>query len=238
MALFTNNWLALLITFIIALVWLRLVDFIAARGWINSSLSRKIIHIGTGPIFVLCWLLFNDHSNARWLAALVPLLITIQFLLVGTGLLKDQEAVQAMSRSGNRREILRGPLMYGIVFILLTLIFWRTSPLGITALMILCVGDGLADVVGTRAANTPHLPWSPRKSWLGSLAMFIGGWLASTLVMWIFILSGFIKLGSIQLVIGSGVVALVCTLVESLPFSDIDNLAVPLAALCVGYLIF
>ncbi len=235
---FTTNWLALLITFIIALVWLRSVDFVAARGWIDSALSRKLIHIGTGPIFVLCWLFFNNNHDARWLAALVPFVITGQFILVGTGILKDQEAVKAMSRSGNRREILRGPLMYGIVFILLTLIYWRNSPLGITALMILCVGDGLADLIGSRAANSPRLPWSPRKSWLGSLAMFIGGWFVTALILWIFILTGMIQIATPQMIIGSGIVALVCALVESLPFSDIDNLTVPLAALCVGYLIF
>ena len=235
---FTSNWIALLITLIIALVWLRLVDFIAGRGWIDSALSRKIIHIGTGPIFVLCWLLFNDHSDARWLAALVPLLITIQFLLVGTGVLKDEGSVKAMSRSGDRREILRGPLMYGIVFVVLTLIFWRDSPLGITALMILCAGDGMADVVGTRAAKTTNLPWSERKTWIGSLAMFLGGWMMCVAVLWVFNSTGFIKLEVNQLILGSGFVALVSAGVESLPFSDIDNLTVPLAALCIGYLVF
>ena len=235
---FTSNWIALLITLIIALVWLRLVDFIAAHGWIDSALSRKIIHIGTGPIFVLCWLLFNDRGDARWLAALVPLLITIQFLLVGTGVLKDEGSVKAMSRSGDRREILRGPLMYGIVFVILTLIFWRDSPLGITALMILCAGDGLADVIGTRANKAAKLPWSQRKSWIGSLAMFLGGWITSLAILWVFYSTGFINLGIKQLILGSGLVALVSTAVESLPFPDIDNLTVPLAALCIGYLVF
>jgi phytol kinase len=235
---FTSNWIALIITLIIALVWLRLVDFIAARGWIDSSLSRKIIHIGTGPIFVLCWLFFNDSPDARWLAALVPLLITIQFLLVGTGVLKDEGSVKAMSRSGDRREILRGPLMYGIVFVVLTLIFWRNSPLGITALMILCAGDGLADIVGSRAVKSAGLPWSARKTWIGSLAMFLGGWITCILILWIFSSTGFIKLNISQLILGSGAVALVSAMVESLPFSDIDNLTVPLAALCIGYLVF
>ena len=235
---FTSNWIALIITFIVALLWLRMVDFIAGRGWIDSALSRKIIHIGTGPIFVLCWLLFNDHSDARWLAALVPLLITIQFLLVGTGVIKDEGSVKAMSRSGDRREILRGPLMYGIVFVVLTLIFWRDSPLGITALMILCAGDGMADVVGTRTAKTTSLPWSERKTWIGSLAMFLGGWMMCVAVLWVFNSTGFIKLEVNQLILGSGFVALVSAGVESLPFSDIDNLTVPLAALCIGYLVF
>ena len=68
-----NNWIALIITFAAALGFLRLMDFFAHRGWIESRLSRKIIHIGTGPIFVLCWLLFDDASASRWMAALSPL---------------------------------------------------------------------------------------------------------------------------------------------------------------------
>ncbi len=84
-----NPYLATLLTFLIAVLFLRLMDFFAHRGWIESKLSRKFIHIGTGPIFVLCWLLYSDAPISRWLAALVPLLITVQFALVGTGLLKD-----------------------------------------------------------------------------------------------------------------------------------------------------
>src|SRR5512139_2650544 len=109
-----NNWLALIVTFAVALAWLRLMDFAAHRGWVDSQLSRKIIHIGTGPLFVVCWLLFTDAPISRYLAALVPFSITVQFALVGFGIIKDQAAVDAMSRTGNPREILRGPLYYGI----------------------------------------------------------------------------------------------------------------------------
>lgn len=126
-----NNWIALVVSLVLAVAWLRLNDAFAHRGLISPSLSRKIIHIGTGPIFVLCWLLFNDDPNGRWLAALIPLLITAQFVLVGTGVIRDQAAVDAMSRTGDRREILRGPLYYGIAFVLLTVIFWKNSRLGL-----------------------------------------------------------------------------------------------------------
>ena len=51
-----NNWLAALLTLILCIVWLRVMDFAAHRGWIESRLSRKVIHIGTGPLFVLCFL--------------------------------------------------------------------------------------------------------------------------------------------------------------------------------------
>ena len=143
-----NPYLATIITLAIALSFLRIMDFFAHRGWIESKLSRKFIHIGTGPIFVLCWLMFPDLPISRYLAALVPLLITVQFALVGTGIMKDDAAVQAMTRTGNPREILRGPLFYGIVFVVLTVVYWKDSPIGITALMMMCGGDGIADIVG------------------------------------------------------------------------------------------
>ena len=143
-----NPFLALIITFAVALIELRLLDFFAHRGWIESHLSRKLIHILTGPLFVLCWLLFPDVWYSRWLAALVPFAITGQFALIGLGVIKDEASVKAMSRSGDRREILRGPLFYGIVFVVMTLVYWKTSPIGMLALMLMCGGDGLADILG------------------------------------------------------------------------------------------
>ena len=95
----TSNLLALIITFLVALAWLRLNDSLAHRGWVESHLSRKLIHIGTGPLFVLCWLLFNNNPIKKYLAALVPLAFTLQFLLIGTGLIKDEASVKAMSRT-------------------------------------------------------------------------------------------------------------------------------------------
>ncbi len=169
-----SPYLATLLTFVIAVAFLRLMDYIAHRGWIDSRTSRKLIHIGTGPIFVLCWLMYPDVWISRWLAALVPLLITVQFALVGLGIVKDEAAVQAMSRSGDRREILRGPLFYGIMFVAVTLIYWKESLIGIPALMMLCGGDGIADIVGRRVRSA-KLPWSPEKSVAGSLSVFIGG---------------------------------------------------------------
>jgi len=103
---------ATVLTFALALAWLRVMDTFAHRGLIEPRLSRKIIHIGTGPLFVLCWNLFSAEPRARVLAALVPLAITAQFVLVGLGVLKDPAAVQAMTRTGDPREILRGPLYY------------------------------------------------------------------------------------------------------------------------------
>jgi len=102
-----NNFFALIITFAIALTWLRLNDFAAARVG-SAAISPKIIHMGRVRSSCLCWMLYTDAPSARYLAALVPLAITAQFFLVGSGILRDEAAVKAMSRSGDRREYCAG----------------------------------------------------------------------------------------------------------------------------------
>lgn len=232
-----NNILALVITFLVALIWLRLNDALAHRGWVESRLSRKIIHIGTGPLFVLCWLLFDQNPVNRYIAALVPLMFTVQFILIGTGVVKDDASVKAMSRTGDRREILRGPVYYGIVFVLMTILFWKNSPIGILSLMLMCGGDGLADIFG-RKWGSLKLPWNRGKSWLGSAGMFLGGWILSLLIIWIFTLKAVFPGTITAYLLPITVIALVGTIVESLPLRDIDNFTVTLAAVLVGFLFF
>lgn len=232
-----NNWIAAGVTLAISLAWLRAMDFAAQRGWIESRLSRKIIHITTGPVFVLCWFLFRESPEARWWAAAVPLLIALQFALIGTGILKDEASVQAMSRSGDRREILRGPLIYGIVFVALTLIFWKDSPIGMTALMLMCGGDGIADIVGRRVPS-PKLPWSREKSWAGSASVLVGGFVLSAFILWIYVSARVFPGPFSGYLVPLAILALTASAVESLPFRDVDNLTVPLAAALVGLLVF
>jgi phytol kinase len=232
-----SPYLATLITFIIALVFLRLINYLAQRGTIESILSRKIIQIGMGPIYVLCWLLYPDALIGKWLAALVPLVITAQIVLVGAGIIKDEATVKAMTRTGDRRELLRGPLYYGLMFIALTLIYWQYSLIGITALMMLCGGDGIADII-SRRINSPSLPWSREKSVAGLLSVFAGGWLLSILILTIYVWNGTFS-GPVDIFLKPVTwMALGAALIESLPFKDVDNITVTLACVLIGYLVF
>jgi phytol kinase len=225
------------LTFAIAVFFLRLMDFLAHRGWIESRLSRKLIHIGTGPIFVLCWLMYPDVSISRWLAAWVPLLITAQFVLVGTGIIKDEAAVKAMSRTGDRREILRGPLFYGIVFVAVTLLYWKDSLIGIPALMMMCGGDGTADIVG-RHVPSAKLPWSREKSLAGSLSVFLGGWLLTLFLFAIYVWAGVFSGAVTRFLFPITLIALGAMLVESLPFKDVDNITLTVVSALIGHLVF
>lgn len=233
-----NPFLALVITLVVALIEIRSLDFAAHRGWISSRLSRKLIHIFTGPLFVLCWLLFpEDVWYARWLAAVVPLLFTVQFALIGLGVVKDEASVKAMSRSGDRREILKGPLFYGIIFVVITLIYWRDTPIGMIALMLMCGGDGLADIIG-RGIKSPKLPWNRDKSWAGTMGMLFGGWGLAVLIVLVYVLVGAMEGPFAGYLLPITIIALAGTVVESLPIKDVDNITVTLAAALLGHLFF
>lgn len=227
--------IATVVTFAVALAWLRIIDTLAHRGLIESRLSRKIIHIGTGPLFLLCWPLFSGEPWARFAAALVPLAITVQFILLGFGIVKDPPAVQAMTRRNDPREILRGPVYYGLAFAACTLLFWRDSAVGIVALMLLCGGDGLADIIGRRFGSL-RLPFNRSKSWAGSGAMFAGGFVFALAFVALFYGLGYYQtpLGFAAITARVLLIALVAALVEALPLQDLDNLLVPFAASLLG----
>ena len=232
-----NNIIALAITFVLSLAFLRSMDFIAHRGWMDSKLSRKVIHIGTGPLFVLCWFLFNDAPSARWLAALVPFAITVQFALIGLGVIKDEASVQAMSRTGDPKEILRGPLYYGIMFVVLTVVYWKDSPIGIIALMMMCGGDGIADIFGRRIPS-PKLPWSKEKSVAGMVSVFIGGFVFSALMIFVYCSAGVFTAPFSGYLLPIAVISLVGAAVESLHYKDIDNISMTLASALLGHWFF
>lgn len=73
----------------------------------------------------------------------------------------------------HRSELLAGPLFYVIVLLAATLLSWRTSAIGLTALAMMCGGDGVADIVG-RNIPGPKLPYNSEKSVYGTSAMLLG----------------------------------------------------------------
>lgn len=103
--------------------------------------------------------------------------------------------------------------------------------------MLLCGGDGLADVIGKRIASE-RIPWSAKKSVAGTAAMFLGGWLASVIVLAVFVAVKVLPGPFSSYLLPVTGLALVATAVESLPVQDLDNLTVPLTAVLLGLLVF
>ncbi|XP_059430124.1 probable phytol kinase 3, chloroplastic [Corylus avellana] len=210
----------------------------AKRGFFDQKLNRKLVHISIGLVFMLCWPLFSSGHRGAILASLVLGINIIRMLLLGLGIMKDEAIVKSMSRHGDYRELLKGPLYYTITITLACIIYWRTSPISIAAICNLCAGDGLADIIGRRFGGD-KIPYNRDKSVAGSVAMVSGGFLASVGYMYYFSLFGFVR-GNWEMVLGFLVVSLASALVESLPISTEldDNLTVPLTSILVGTLVF
>ncbi|KAL6614226.1 hypothetical protein ACP70R_036496 [Stipagrostis hirtigluma subsp. patula] len=222
----------------VALALLRFFEELAKRGVFEQKLNRKLVHITVGMVFLLFWPLFSSGGYAPLLAALAPGINIIRMLLLGLGVVKNEAMVKSMSRSGDCRELLKGPLYYAATITLATSVFWRTSPIAIALICNLCAGDGIADVVGRRLGRE-KLPYNPNKSYAGSIAMAVAGFLASVGYMHYFHTFGFIE-ESWYMALGFLVVSLAATLVESHPISTQldDNLTVPLTSFLVGSLVF
>lgn len=103
--------------------------------------------------------------------------------------------------------------------------------------MLMCGGDGLADIFGRRFGHQ-KLPWNKGKSWIGSLGMFLGGWVFSLVILSIYLAAGIFGGYLTVYLVPLTIIALVGTLVESLPLKDIDNITITLSALAAGYLVF
>jgi len=182
-----------LIAVVGSLVWIKGFRLLATRGVIQQKLSRKLIHITSAPIFLLSWTLFSQEASARFVAAMVPALQIFRLVLAGTGVSRSSEMVGSISRSGDKKELLGGPLWYSIVLLVATLFAWRESTAGLFAVGMMCGGDGFADIVGRRFGKSNPLPFNKNKSWAGSVTMFAAGWATSMFLAWVFTSLGYLQ---------------------------------------------
>jgi len=103
--------------------------------------------------------------------------------------------------------------------------------------MMLCGGDGIADLVG-RAIKSPKLSWSENKSIAGSLGVFAGGWVMSALILFIYVKAGVFASPFTSYLMPLTLIAFVVTAVESLPFKDVDNITATVVSAVMGYFLF
>ncbi|KAM2382528.1 probable phytol kinase 1, chloroplastic [Malus sylvestris] len=214
-------------------------DNLTQRNLLRQNLSRKLVHILSGIFFMLSWPIFSTSTDARYFASVVPLVNCLRLLLHGFSLVTNEGLVKSVTREGNPKELLRGPLYYVLILILCALVFWRESPVGLISLAMMCGGDGVADIMG-RKFGSIKIPYNPKKSWAGSISMFLFGFLISMGMLYYYSFLGYFELNWIQTAEKVAFVALVATLVESLPITEVldDNVSVPLASMAAACLIF
>ena len=181
----------------------------------KEELSRKIIHIGTGPVILLAWL-FDIPKNIAFSTALlitISLGVNYQYRLL--------PAIEDVERKSF------GTIAYGISITLLLLLFWPRYSSSISiGVLSMAFGDGLAGLLG-RSINSPK--WSilgQTKSIVGTLTM------GSVVAITTSIISSTNNLGIQPLEIL--VFSLIATFLEQISPWGIDNLTVPIGVTCIG----
>ena len=181
----------------------------------KEELSRKIIHIGTGPVILLASL-FDIPKNIAFLSAL--------FITLGLGINYQYRLLPAIE-DVERKSF--GTIAYGISITLLLALFWPRYESSISiGVLSMAFGDGLAGLIG-RSINSPK--WSvlgQSKSIAGTLTM--GSVVAITTATISTI--NHLEIQSIEIII----ISLIATFLEQISPWGIDNITVPIGVTCMG----
>jgi phytol kinase len=176
--------------------------------------TRKIVHIGTGNVILIAWLL----NLPAWVG------ITSAVVAAIAALVSYYLPILPGVNSINRRSL--GTFFYAISIGVVTAVFWPVDRpyYGAIGILIMAWGDGLAAIIGQRFGRHPYQVFGNKKSWEGTLTMFVVSYAIVTLILvsvfgpsW---QNWFIGLP----------VAIVVTGIESIAQWGLDNLTVPLVA--------
>ena len=152
----------------IAVVGLYLAGLLALallvrRRWPEQrEWSRKLVHMGTGPVVLLAWALQIERGIALPVAAAVTVLTALnhRFRLL--------PAVEDVGRPSY------GTVAYGASITVLLALFWPAQPAAVAAgVLVMAFGDGLAGLLGPLVRSPSWSLWGQRKSLVGTGAMAI-----------------------------------------------------------------
>ena len=184
----------------------------------QRELSRKIVHIGTGPVVVLAWWLSIPASIA------VPVAFAVTVITAINHRIQLLPAVEDVDRNSY------GTVAYGLAISLLLLLFWPEQAVAVCAgVLVMAFADGLAGLVGRGMTSPSWTVWQQRKSIAGTVTMG----LVTALVLILLVLISQSSLHPLRLI---AVCALAVGL-EQWGRWGIDNLTVPLAVgLCWAWM--
>ncbi|MBW4624679.1 MAG: phosphatidate cytidylyltransferase [Brasilonema octagenarum HA4186-MV1] len=216
-----GNLIATALTFVYVFGLVALLNIFVTKFGLPQDISRKITHIGAGSVIGFLPL----YSDLHWSKYLnVTIFVVWIVLLVYKGLFAqpDDQAVNTMTRTGDRRELLKGPLYFVIVATLCGTLLYKTFP-GIVAMTTLGWGDGVAPIIGSKYGKLKYTILS-NKSWEGSISMFVFAFAASVFFVWLIIPS---QLNIMRILL----LAFIATVVEGCSPKEIDNILIPVAVI-------
>ena len=173
--------------------------------------SRKLVHIGTGPVVLIAWVLRIDRAVAVPAAALITVIAAINHRV------HLLPAIEDVGRPSY------GTVAYGAAITVLLSLFWPQHPDAVAAgVLVMALGDGLAGILGAAIPSPSWQIWGQRKSLLGTATMgLVGGGV-------LLCLGAATGMGPVLATGGWVGIALVATLLEQLAIFGLDNLTVPI----------
>ena len=187
--------------------------------------SRKLVHMGTGPVVLLAWALQIGRGVALPVAAAVTLLTALNHRY------RLLPAVEDVDRPSY------GTVAYGASITLLVALFWPAHRGAVAAgVLVMAFGDGLAGLLGPLVRSPSWSLFGQRKSLVGTGAMAIASAAVLTLI-WILqapaaeasAAATWAAAGPPQAAAAIVLITAVAVGLEQLSAFGLDNLSVPLA---------
>ena len=184
----------------------------------RKEITRKIIHIGIGPLIPIAQLLEIDQISALIFTGVVSLMVLINY---GYKIFPTIEDVERKSY---------GTIFYCLSLFILISLFWNKDPFSlITGFFIMTFGDGLAGLIGKSFNSSSWIFLKQRKSLLGTVAMFITSLIVVCTI-------GYIQQNSFYY--SYFTIAFIATILEQFSVLGIDNFIVPISsALCFNFFV-
>ena len=203
----------------VVLAWLAIVvstALVVRRRWSGQrEWSRKVVHIGTGPVVLLAWGFGIGRAWAIAAAALVT---------VATALNHRFRLLPAVEDVGRHSY---GTIAYGASITILLALFWPLHPLSVAAgVMVMAIGDGLAGLVGPQLNSARWSLLGQNKSVAGTTCMAAASFLTLIGLRALALTHQQAAPASAALLL----IALVATALEQCSWFGLDNLTVPLAS--------
>lgn len=181
---------------------------------IGKETSRKFVHIAVSHWWIIAMIFFD---SPQWAVVAPAAFVVLNFLSYRFDLFSSME------RHEGRGDL--GTVYYAISLVILSLLTFRegSAPyVGAIGILIMGWGDGLAAVVGKRWGTRPLTIFGAKRSWQGSLTMFVVSFVVCFVILSIH--------DPARAVVASLVVAAGATLAEAVTPLGFDNLTVPLAS--------
>ncbi|MCT0206788.1 diacylglycerol/polyprenol kinase family protein [Synechococcus sp. CS-1332] len=195
--------------------WLALLSgaaLLLRRRWPEQrEWSRKLVHIGAGPVVLIAWAFGVERLIA------VPAAGTITLLAALNHRVRVLPAIEDVERRSY------GTIAYGASITLLLWLWWPAHPATVAAgVLVMAFGDGLAGLLGPLIPSPSWTVFGERRSLVGTAAMA----LASLTVL---LALGQLGSGPAPGAAGIALIALVATGLEQWALLGIDNFSVPVA---------